>query len=68
MATAGRKTGETVGAADALMDALELAAHDTQRMQVSNVPLRQHLEEQTVTARAITILGCDEYKVLEWIS
>lgn len=33
--TASRKTGETVGAADALMDALELAAHETQRMQVT---------------------------------
>ncbi|KAK9805414.1 hypothetical protein WJX73_002742 [Symbiochloris irregularis] len=32
-ATAGRKTGETVGAADALMDALELSAHETQRLQ-----------------------------------
>ena len=37
-AIAGKKTGETVGAADALMDALELAAHEAQRMQVTPAP------------------------------
>ena len=32
--TASKRTAESVGAADALMDALELAAHEAARMQV----------------------------------
>ena len=34
VALAGKRTVESVGAADALMDALELAAHEASRMQV----------------------------------
>ena len=35
---AGKRTVESVSAADALMDALELAAHEVQRFQVLSAP------------------------------
>lgn len=60
-AAAGKKTVESVSAADALMDALELAAHEAERLQVQILQLHAGLhpvvKTPTGTAAAIAIVS-----------
>ena len=53
IAAAGKRTVESVGATDALMDALELAAHEAERLQV-RLPMPtdyQSNDQAAVTSR-----------------